>query len=380
MLTERIGSVTLTQAVGSPYYYARYRHDGRQVARSLKTDDIGKARIDAQAISDKLAPAAKSLRGDNSFRRFAEDVIAADERRVARGEKNPRLALDQRRILRCHCEEPLGDLDVRRIKTVVLDEFVEELRDKDLSSATIKMILVLVSKTLQAAARAGAIDHVPLMPKVSLKQKVRGWFSLKEYQALLKECKRHEDAGTKVYGYQITDELRRFCTFSVNTFLRPSDAKQLRHRHVDIVRTKETQYLRITTDFSKTVNTPVVSMPNAVPIYETLLKAGKDAGFGKSDDFVFMPKYQNRDFVLRLIGRQLRTVLRSAGLYESTSGETRTLYSLRHSAIMFRLIKGKDMCLLTLARNARTSVEMIDRFYAKHLTAEMNIDVLQSMR
>jgi ribosomal protein L31E len=47
---------------------------------------------------------------------------------------------------------------------------------------------------------------------------------------------------------------------------------------------------------------------------------------------------------------------------------------------MFRLIKGKDMCLLTLARNARTSVEMIDRFYAKHLTAEMNIDVLQSMR
>ena len=93
-----------------------------------------------------------------------------------------------------------------------------------------------------------------------------------------------------------------------------------------------------------------------------------------------MPKYPNRDFVLRLIGRQLRVVLRSANLYKSTSGETRTLYSLRHSAIMFRLIKGKDMCLLTLARNARTSVEMIDRFYAKHLTAEMNVDVLQSMR
>ena len=36
--------------------------------------------------------------------------------------------------------------------------------------------------------------------------------------------------------------------------------------------------------------------------------------------------------------------------------------------------------LLTLARNARTSVEMIDRFYAKHLLAEMNIEKLQSHR
>ena len=113
------------------------------------------------------------------------------------------------------------------------------------------MILVLVSKTLQAAARAGAIDHVPLLPKISLKQTVRGWLSLKEYQQVLTECKRHEDAGTKVYGYQITNELRRFCTFTVNTFLRPSDAKQLRHRHIEIVRTKDTQYLRISTDFSR---------------------------------------------------------------------------------------------------------------------------------
>jgi hypothetical protein len=47
---------------------------------------------------------------------------------------------------------------------------------------------------------------------------------------------------------------------------------------------------------------------------------------------------------------------------------------------MNRLIKGDNISLLTLARSARTSVEMIDRFYAKHLTAEMNIEQLQSNR
>ena len=34
----------------------------------------------------------------------------------------------------------------------------------------------------------------------------------------------------------------------------------------------------------------------------------------------------------------------------------------------------------TPLRNARTSVEMIDRFYAKPLTGEMNVGMLQSRR
>lgn len=36
--------------------------------------------------------------------------------------------------------------------------------------------------------------------------------------------------------------------------------------------------------------------------------------------------------------------------------------------------------LLTLARNARTSVEMVEKFYSSNLSAEMNIDLLQGLR
>ena len=78
--------------------------------------------------------------------------------------------------------------------------------------------------------------------------------------------------------------------------------------------------------------------------------------------------------------RQFDKVLQIADLKRSPSGEPRTLYSLRHTAIMFRLTKGEHIDLLTLARNARTSVEMIERFYAKPLQAEMNIAQLQSRR
>ena len=47
---------------------------------------------------------------------------------------------------------------------------------------------------------------------------------------------------------------------------------------------------------------------------------------------------------------------------------------------MYRLMYGEGMDLLTLARNARTSPEMIDRHYASKLTGEHNIAMIQSDR
>jgi hypothetical protein len=44
------------------------------------------------------------------------------------------------------------------------------------------------------------------------------------------------------------------------------------------------------------------------------------------------------------------------------------------------LLYGTGIDMLTLARNARTSVEMIERHYASALTAERNIGMLQSKR
>jgi hypothetical protein len=47
---------------------------------------------------------------------------------------------------------------------------------------------------------------------------------------------------------------------------------------------------------------------------------------------------------------------------------------------MFRLLYGQGIDMLTLARNARTSVQMIERFYASTLDGEMNVSMIQSRR
>jgi len=380
MHVERIGPVSLTGVAGSPFYYARYRKNGRQVVKSLKTKDVHDARRKVEAIAEQLGHRKVKERTDFSFRRFALDTIEADRRKVQRGERAATLVSDSEWILKKYLTERIGAVDIRKVDYQRMQEVVDELTDLELKSTSIKRIMVLVSKTLKTAVRAGVLTHVPMMPEISLKHRTRGWFSEQEYDRLLQACRDHEKAKTKVRSQTVGPELRRFIQFMVETFMRPSDVKLLRHRHIEIVRTNRTQYLRISTDFSKTVATPIISMPGAIEVYEEILKEQQANGFGGPDDFLFLPRYTGRKFAFELLRRQFRVVVESAGLSVSPTGEARTIYSLRHTAIMSRLISGDAIDLLTLARNARTSVEMIDRFYAKHLTAEMNVEQLHGAK
>ena len=123
-------------------------------------------------------------------------------------------------------------------------------------------------------------------------------------------------------------------------------------------------------------------MPWAVKVYERICRR-QEIELGRPvepTDYVFMTQAKSRDNALKSLAKQFDIVLDATGLKVSNLGEPRSLYSLRHSSIMFRLMFGRTVDTLTLARNARTSPEMIDRFYASHLSAEMIIAVLQSKR
>ena len=83
---------------------------------------------------------------------------------------------------------------------------------------------------------------------------------------------------------------------------------------------------------------------------------------------MFFPQYKIRDTAMSVIGRLFREILERTGVTKQTDKNV-TLYSLRHTAIMMRLVKG-NVNTLYLARNARTSQQMIDQFYASHLTTD----------
>jgi len=69
-------------------------------------------------------------------------------------------------------------------------------------------------------------------------------------------------------------------------------------------------------------------------------------------------------------------VLEQEGLKENRDGLKRTTYSLRHTYICLRLMEGAD--IYQIAKNCRTSVEMIEKHYASHIknsisTAAVNV-------
>lgn len=85
----------------------------------------------------------------------------------------------------------------------------------------------------------------------------------------------------------------------------------------------------------------------------------------------------NRDSAYDKIANQFEAAL---SLLKEKPVEAITLYALRHTAIMYRLIYGGEINLLTLARNARTSIAMIERFYASRLEGGMVVDELHKKK
>lgn len=108
-----------------------------------------------------------------------------------------------------------------------------------------------------------------------------------------------------------------------------------------------------------------VTMPLAVPMYQGSLNPF-DKGAIDKETYVWMPDYPNRRTAINTARRIFNHILAEAELVDAD--RKLSPYSLRHYAIQARLrgSKGK-VNLYTLAKNAGTSVDQLERFYLKNM-------------
>lgn len=287
-----------------------------------------------------------------------------------------------------------GAMHVKDITYVQMGEFVSTMSREGLSSTTIQQHLVATRKVLNYAHSLGIIASIPAAPTVKIISKPRGSFTLTEYRQLVRTARqqmgqriaihsteRSKRGADKLERYaMVSPDLHMLIGFMVNSFVRPSDIKNLQHKHVTVVRGQHV-YLRLNLPESKKHDKPIVTLAAAVHVYERLVLMNRARGYASPDDYLFLPEMQDRKKAVEFAGYQFQHILDVAGIGGNVAnGKTRTLYSLRHTCITFRLLYGKNIDLITLARNARTSVEMIEKFYSSNLSAEMNIDLLQGKR
>jgi site-specific recombinase XerD len=354
----------------SQYYWVRVFYNGRYHTKTTQTADPAKAkRFAIKFYESVLANSHDSLKGSKNkafsvIGRKYLDSIKDNQRKSAYDNDSSRF---ENGIIQFFNEQ-----DISSITNAQISNFLSELVKRGLSPATQKHYLVVLRKILKFAVANDLTEKLPLFPKVSGFMKTdqkRDYFTFEEYKDLVSASEKLSSDRISVRGVPITLEMKFLIQFMVNSFIRPSDLRVIKHKHVKVREEGGDQWITLSHPATKTTATEVQAMPATVGIYRQLCKVHQSLKQPmSSDDFIFFPTYKNRDTAMAIIARIFRQILNESSIDKST-GKNLTLYSLRHTSIMLRLIKG-DVNTLALARNARTSQQMIDRFYAAHLTTE----------
>jgi hypothetical protein len=381
----------------SPYWQVRCYEGGRTVKRSTGATHKLEAYKFAKELYEQLIynkHSGTALTKQSRFDVCANGMMNMQSGRVARKEITAQSHQNDRYLLDSKVLPFFREHDIGEVNYALLDEFLLKLSEAKLSASSIQRYMGLVRKTLDYAHNRAIINAIPKFPKIKKQDSARGWFTTAEYRKLYSRAyalagkeyqmrgitKKGKETDNAIRKLHFTNELAYLIVFMSNSFIRPTDIKNMQHKHVQVINKSDRMYLRLTLPSSKKHDKPIATMSQAVRTYEQLKAMHAANDMANAEDYVFMPQFKNRDTALRRLQQQFNYVLDVLQLKKGARNESRSLYSLRHTCIMYRLLYGDGIDLLTLARNARTSVEMIERFYASELTGEMNIEALQSRR
>ena len=388
--------------------------EGKNWRVSTKDDSLSHAKDFAEDWYLGLRGKARNgeLKTGKSFAHAAEQFIK-EFNVITYGERSPRYVELQELRIRGHLMSFFGKKVVTEITPGLVQEYrlhrmtkpkaVEEREKKEAEEAkqpktegkevkrrkpwkpparsTLHQEVIALRHVLRTAERHGWLPFLPDISapyKASGKVSHRAWFSPKEYQTLYEATgERAANPPHKKWRWQC-EQLHDFVLFMVNTGLRPDEARNLEFRDVEIVDgpTGNKKILEISvrgkrgTGYCKSMNgavEPFRRLQRRVRPASILTTEAERAGVAPSPQIP--PAGRLPEPTDRLFPNDhrelLNQILGELNLKTDREGQVRSAYSLRHTYICLRLMEGAD--IYQIAKNCRTSVEMIEKFYASHI-------------
>ena len=207
----------------------------------------------------------------------------------------------------------------------------------------------------QNALRHGWITHLPDFSapyRASGKISHRAWFSPEEYKQLYTYTRERAKSAKGLSWQHAAEQLHDFILFMANSGLRPDEINRLEYRDVAIEKDEDSaEKILVIEVRGKRGIGYCKSTTGAVFPFQRLVKRNKP----KPTDLIFPQDHK----------KQFNRVLADCKLKVDREGNRRSAYSLRHTYICLRLLEGAD--IYQIAKNCRTSVEMIEKFYASHI-------------
>lgn len=303
---------------------------------------------------------------------------------MTEGHRSPRWVQGHEIRLRVHLTPFFGKLPISAINSSKVQEYrvmrMTPRKEKDPhakdnrpfdtwkppAAKTIHNEIVTLRLVLKSALRHELITGLPdLSPPFRKNSKIvhRPWFSPTEYKELYKATRKYAQSAPPHIRWS-AEQVHDYVLFMANTGLRPDEAANLQHRDVDVVHDKDTDETILVIEVrGKRGIGYCKSTPNAVKPYlrlrnrakpKRLLKAGAP-DLPQPFDHVFPGSHV----------KIFNNLLERERLKFDRDNQARTAYSLRHTYICLRLMEGADV--YQLAKNCRTSVEMIEKHYAAHI-------------
>jgi integrase len=366
---------------------------GRNHRLSTKQESLAQAKDFAEdwylglRAKDRLG----LIKNEKTFRQAADQFLKEYEI-ITEGTRSPKWVAGYGIRLRLHLLPFFGNLCLSEITAGKVQEYrVDRLRSaKPPARSTLHNEIVSLRQVLKTALAHGWLSHLPNLAspyRAQTKVSHRAWFGPDEYRQLYEATRKRARAPKHPAFRWNAEQVHDYVLFMANTGLRPDEAKNLQHRDVHIVEDDATgeRILEIEVRGKRGVGY-CKSTIGAVRPYERVRdrltpaatrRRDVAAGSGSDRGEQHLPRPTDPVFPGNHV-KMFNAILREAGLKTDRDGNKRTAYSLRHTYICLRLMEGAD--IYQIAKNCRTSVEMIEKFYATHIKTALDAAAINVRR
>ncbi|MEM6414208.1 MAG: site-specific integrase [Pseudomonadota bacterium] len=357
--------------------------DGKRFRVSTKEESLGKAKDFAEdwylGLRGKLKMGEPVT--EKTFAEAAEQFMK-EYSVITGGDRSAKYVANMERQLRLYLIPFFGEKGLSQVTAGLVQEYrvfrqthqVKHPTRKDHggskppSRTTMHQEVVVIRQVLKTAIRHGWLRHLPdlSMPyKTAGKITRRAWFTPEEYKKLYEATRRRARNPKNERWRWHSEQLHDYVLFMANTGLRPDEANRLEYRDVQIVEDEQT----------------------GETILEIDVRGKRGTGFCKSTNGAVRPFQRlverNNPHFTELIFEAnqaaiFNSVLEEEGLKTDRDGQRRTAYSLRHTYICLRLMEGAD--IYQIAKNCRTSVDMIEKYYGAHIKNRLDASAINVRR
>ncbi len=368
------GKVHIYKRPNSRHWQCSTYLDGKNWRVSTKEDSLSRAKDFAEDWYFELRGKSRvgELKSGKTFTAAAE-LFIREFKAITAGQRSPKYVENQALRVRVHLipffeSLTVGEITASKVQDYRVHRAIDPKTGKPLAWSTLHQEIVALRQVLKTALRHGWIDHLPDMSapyRSSGKVGHRAWFSPKEYRQLYQATRRRAKEPLNERWRWESEQFHDYVLFMANTGLRPDEAARLEYRDVTIVKDEATGQV----------------------ILEIEVRGKRGVGFCKSTSGAVVPfrrlrarnKPQLTDRLFPHNQRELlNAVLEEEGLKFDRDGNRRTAYSLRHTYICLRLMEGAD--IYQIAKNCRTSVEMIEKYYATHIKTTLDAAAINVRR